>query len=183
MSLQLQITFLRELDKLKGVVRQTVLADKSRHENTAEHSWHATMAALTLAEYANEPVDVTQVIKMLLVHDIVEIDAGDTFAFDKTGYVDKSEREQLAAARIFGLLPAGQGEELKALWLEFEAVESSDAKFANAIDQLMPFLHNVWAEGQGCWKEHQLTYEQVLPVVSAALAPHRLRCGNMCSSY
>ena len=120
---------------------------------------------------------------MLLVHDIVEIDAGDTFAFDKTGYVDKSEREQLAAARIFGLLPAGQGEELKALWLEFEAVESSDAKFANAIDQLMPFLHNVWAEGQGCWKEHQLTYEQVLPVVSAALAPHRLRCGNMCSSY
>jgi putative hydrolase of HD superfamily len=163
MRLEAQLTFLKELDKLKRVIRQTILVDGSRKENTAEHSWHATMAALILSEYADEPVDVLRVVKMMLVHDIVEIDAGDTFAFDEVGYQDKPEREQQAAARIFGLLPAEQGDEYKALWEEFEAAQSPEAKFANAMDQLMPFLHNIWTEGKGSWKEHRITLEQVLP--------------------
>ena len=163
MSLEAQLTFLKELDKLKRVLRQTILVDGSRKENTAEHSWHATMAALILSEYADEPVDVLRVVKMMLIHDIVEIDAGDTFAFDEAGYQDKPEREQQAAARIFGLLPAEQGDEYKALWQEFEAAQSPEARFANAMDQIMPFLHNVWTEGNGSWKEHRITLEQVLP--------------------
>jgi putative hydrolase of HD superfamily len=163
MRLEAQLTFLKELDKLKRVIRQTILVDGSRKENTAEHSWHATMATLILSEYADEPVDVLRVVKMMLVHDIVEIDAGDTFAFDEVGYQDKPEREQQAAARIFGLLPAEQGDEYRALWEEFEAAQSSEAKFANAMDQFMPFLHNIWTEGNGSWKEHRITLEQVLP--------------------
>jgi putative hydrolase of HD superfamily len=163
MRLEAQLTFLKELDKLKRVIRQTILVDGSRKENTAEHSWHATMATLILSEYADEPVDVLRVVKMMLVHDIVEIDAGDTFAFDEVGYQDKPEREQQAAARIFGLLPAEQGDEYRALWEEFEAAQSSEAKFANAMDQIMPFLHNIWTEGNGSWKEHRITLEQVLP--------------------
>jgi len=161
MNLDVQITFLRELDKLKAVIRQTILVDGSRKENTAEHSWHVAIAALILSEYADEPVDVLRVVKMLLVHDIVEIDAGDTFAFDEVGYEDKEEREQQAAERIFGLLSNGQGDELKALWYEFEAGESADAKFAIAIDRLLPFLHNIWTEGGASWKEHNPTFEQV----------------------
>lgn len=160
MNLASQMVFLRELDKLKNVIRQTLLVDQSRYENTAEHTWHATMAAITLAEYADEPIDILRVLKMLLVHDIVEIDAGDTFAFDTVGYADKPEREQRAADRIFGLLPVAQGTELKALWQEFEAAESVDARFANAIDRLMPFLHNIWTEGQSSWKAHRVTFEQ-----------------------
>lgn len=161
-NLQMQITFLRELDKLKTVIRQTHLIDGSRKENTAEHSWHVAMAALVLSEYADEPVDVLRVVKMLLIHDIVEIDAGDTFAFDEVGYEDKEEREQQAAERIFGILSSnGQGDELKALWYEFEAGISSDAKFAVAIDRLLPFLHNIWTEGGASWDEHHPTFEQV----------------------
>lgn len=160
MRLDAQIQFLRELDQLKHVLRRAILVDESRRENTAEHCWHAAMAALTLAEYADEPVDVMRVVKMLLVHDIVEIDAGDTFAYDEAGHGDKSERENTAAERIFGLLPDEQGEELKALWQEFEAAESADAKFAKAMDQLIPFLHNTWTEGLN-WKTHQPTFEQV----------------------
>ncbi len=161
MNLEAQLTFLRELDKLKSVMRQTVLVDGTRKENTAEHTWHAAMAALTLAEYADEPIDIAHVIKMLLIHDIIEIDAGDTFAFDEVGYIDKEEREHKAAARIFSLLPAAQAEAYTALWLEFEAVESPEAKFANGIDRIMPFLHNAWTDGAGSWKEHQPTYKQV----------------------
>lgn len=161
MNLDSQIIFLRELDKLKNVIRQTIIVDGSRKENTAEHSWHVAIAALILADYADEPVDVLRVVKMLLVHDIVEIDAGDTFAFDEVGYEDKAEREQQAAERIFGLLSNGQGDELKALWDEFEDGQSSDAKFAVAIDRLLPFLHNIWTEGGASWKEHHPTFEQV----------------------
>ena len=160
-NLDRQINFLRELDKLKHIIRQTRLVDGSRKENTAEHSWHVAMAALVLSEYADDPVDVLRVVKMLLVHDIVEIDAGDTFAFDEVGYEDKEEREQEAAERLFGLLSDPQSEELKGLWHEFEAGQSSDAKFAVAIDRLLPFLHNIWTEGGGSWKEHQPRFEQV----------------------
>jgi putative hydrolases of HD superfamily len=161
MNLDVQITFLKEIDKLKHIIRQTILVDGSRKENTAEHSWHIALAALVLSEYADEPVDVLRVIKMLLIHDIVEIDAGDTFAFDEVGYEDKEEREQQAAERIFGLLSNGQGDELKALWYEFEDRQTPDAKFAVAIDRLLPFLHNIWTEGGASWKEHSPTFEQV----------------------
>lgn len=161
MKLQKQIEFLREIDKLKLVIRQTYLVDESRQENTAEHSWHIAMAAITLAEYADEPVDVLRVLKMLMVHDIVEIDAGDTFAFDETGYEDKAEREQLAAERIFGILSDEQSKEFMAYWKEFEAVESNDSKFANAIDRLLPLLHNMWTDGRASWERHQPRFEQV----------------------
>jgi len=161
MRLEQQILFLKELDKLKHVIRQTYLVDETRQENTAEHSWHIAMAAITLAEYSDDPVDILRVLKMLLLHDIVEIDAGDTFAFDETGYEDKSEREHRAAERIFGLLPDEQGAEFMALWKEFEAVETTDSKFANAIDRLLPLLHNVWTDGRASWERHQPRFEQV----------------------
>lgn len=161
MRLEQQILFLKELDKLKHVIRQTYLVDETRQENTAEHSWHIAMAAITLAEYSDDPVDILRVLKMLLLHDIVEIDAGDTFAFDETGYEDKSEREHRAAERIFGLLPDEQGLEFMALWKEFEAVETTDSKFANAIDRLLPLLHNVWTDGRASWERHQPRFEQV----------------------
>ncbi len=161
MQLEKQIEFLKEIDKLKLVIRQTYLVDESRQENTGEHSWHIAMAAITLEKYANEPVDILRVLKMLLVHDIVEIDAGDTFAFDETGYQDKAEREQRAAERIFGILPDEQSKEFMAYWKEFEAVESNDSKFANAIDRLMPFLHNLWTDGRASWLAHQPRFEQV----------------------
>ncbi|MGB1286824.1 MAG: HD domain-containing protein [Aggregatilineales bacterium] len=160
MSLEAQITFLKELDALKQVIRQTILADKSRRENTAEHSWHVAMAAMTLAPHADAPVDTMHVVKMLLVHDIVEIDAGDTYAYDELGYEDKLEREQAAAKRLFGILPEEQGTEFRELWEEFEAAESEDAKFAGAIDQLMPFLHNIWSDGES-WRKHRPPYEVV----------------------
>lgn len=161
MTLNAQLRFLREVDHLKHVMRQTVLVDQSRKENTAEHSWHIALAAITLADYADEPIDVLRVVKMLLLHDIVEIDAGDTFAFDAAGHVDKFDREQQAAERIFGLLPDAQRDEFMGFWLEFEAKKTADAKFANAIDRLLPFLHNIWTEGQGSWEEHQPRFEQV----------------------
>jgi putative hydrolase of HD superfamily len=161
MRLEQQLTFLKELDKLKSVYRQVGLVNGSRKENTAEHSWHVTIAALTLAEYTDEPVNVLHVLKLLLVHDIVEIDAGDTFAFDTVGYEDKAEREEQSAQRIFGLLPQEQGAEFIALWHEFEAIETPEAKFANAIDRLMPLLLNVWTDGDISWKEHQTTLKQV----------------------
>lgn len=160
-NLEAQINFLRELDNLKSVMRQTMLVNGTRKENTAEHTWHAAMAAFTLAEYADEPIDLSHVLKMLLVHDIIEIDAGDTFAFDEVGYQDKEEREHKAAKRLFGLLPPEQAEAYMTLWLEFEDVETAESKFANGIDRLMPFLHNIWTEGAGSWREHQVTQDKV----------------------
>lgn len=161
MKLQQQIEFLKEIDTLKTVIRQTYIVDESRQENTAEHSWHIAMAAITLAEYADEPVDILRVLKMLLVHDIVEIDAGDTFAFDETGYEDKFEREMQSAKRIFGILPDEQGAEFMTIWREFEAAETNDALFANAIDRLLPFLHNLWSDGRSSWERHAPRFEQV----------------------
>ena len=168
--LEQQITFVMELDKLKSVIRQTRLVNGKRKENTAEHSWHAALAALVLAEYADEPVDVLRVAKMLLVHDIIEIDAGDTYAFDDAANVDKAEREQQAAARLFGLLPDDQGAELRALWDEFEAMTTPDAKFANAIDQIMPLLHNMHGVG-GSWLEHNPPLEKVLARTERRIKP------------
>jgi putative hydrolase of HD superfamily len=151
-----QIAFIIEIDKLKTVLRRTFLMDATRAETTAEHSWHLGVMALLLTEYADEPVDPLRVVTLVLVHDIVEIDAGDTYAYDETGYLDKAEREERAAARLYGLLPAEQGAELLALWREFEARETPDAKFANALDRLQPFLHNYTLGGDN-WREHQVT--------------------------
>ena len=155
-----QLAFIVEIDKLKRVLRRTMLTDQSRQENSAEHSWHLALMAVLLHEHACEDVDVLRVLKMLLVHDIVEIDAGDTFAYDADGHADKEDRERAAADRLFGLLPADHAGELRALWDEFEAQDTADARFANALDRLQPLLQNVHAEG-GAWRSHGITHEQV----------------------
>ena len=157
-----QIQFIVEIDKLKQILRQTLLTDESRQENSAEHSWHLAIMAIVLAEYAPSPdVDVLHVIKMLLIHDLVEIDAGDTFCYDMQGYQNKAAREAQAATRLFGLLPKEQGAELRELWEEFEAQETAAARFAAALDRLQPLLHNQQTRG-GTWRIHDITHEQVL---------------------
>jgi putative hydrolases of HD superfamily len=156
-----QLAFIAEIDRLKGVLRQTLLCDRSRQENTAEHSWHLAMAAIVLAEYAGDDVDIRRVIRMALVHDIVEIDAGDTFAYDAKGNLDREKREQVAAERVFGMLPAEQATELRGLWEEFEVGRSPDARFAVALDRLQPLLLNHHSQG-GSWRAHNITRDQVL---------------------
>ncbi len=159
--LQQQLSFILEIDKLKSIMRHTILIDRSRRENSAEHSWHLALMANLLSEYATTPIDVARVTRMVLVHDIVEIDAGDTFAYDTAGIVTKKERERQAADRIFGLLPPEQGTELRSLWEEFEAEETEDAQFANAIDRLEPCLLNANTEG-GTWKQHSPSLDKVM---------------------
>lgn len=157
-----QLDFLREIDRLKTVLRQTVLTDKSRRENSAEHSWHLAVMAGLLQEHANEPgLDVGRVIRMVLIHDIVEIDAGDTFAYDTAGHADKAEREERAAERLFGLLPDDQRAEIMDLWREFEDRTTPEAKFAAALDRLQPMIHNYLTEGH-TWRQHGITAGQVL---------------------
>src|SRR5262245_24167576 len=159
--LEQQLKFIVEIDKLKQIERQTSIMGGSRRENSAEHSWHLAMMALTLAEYAGAGVDLVRVMRMLLVHDLVEIDAGDTFCYDPEANLSKAAREQAAAARIFGMLPADQGRELHALWEEFEAGETAEARFANALDRLQPLLHNYHNQG-GTWRAHGITRDAVL---------------------
>jgi putative hydrolase of HD superfamily len=159
--LRRQIEFVVELDKLKTVLRQSYVIGTGRHENAAEHSWHLPMMAMVLAEYAGEAVDLCRVLEMLLVHDIIEIDAGDTFCYDEAAARDKEARERRAAGRIFGLLPQDQAATIRALWDEFEAHATPEARFANAIDRLMPLLHNYFTEGRS-WREHGITRNQVL---------------------
>lgn len=160
MNLLAQLDFLREVDKLKTISRRTSLMDGSRNENSAEHSWHIALAAMVLADYSNVQVDLFRVIKLLLMHDIVEIDAGDTFAFDMAGKATQAEREGIAAARLFGMLPSSQRDEFVGLWEEFEAGESAEAKFAVALDRLMPVLQN-YANHGGTWKSAALNRGQV----------------------
>lgn len=155
-----QLAFIVEIDRLKGVIRRAPLVDGSRRENSAEHSWHLALMAMVLCEHVDEAVDVGRAIRLVLVHDIIEIDAGDTFAFDVTGYVDKTEREERAAGRIFGLLPEDQAAEFRALWEEFEAGRTAEARFANALDRLMPLLHNYLNEG-GVWRENGIGADRV----------------------
>lgn len=155
-----QLGFIIEIDRLKGIVRRAPLADGSRRENSAEHSWHLAVMAMVLAEHADERIDVARVVRLVLVHDIIEIDAGDTFAYDLTGNLDKVERERRAAERLFGLLPDDQAAEFRALWDEFEAQRTPEARFANALDRFMPLLHNYLNEG-GVWRENGITPEQV----------------------
>lgn len=155
-----QLQFILEIDKLKAVLRRSLLLDSHRRENSAEHSWHLAMMALVLAEHSNEPIDLLHTLKLLLVHDIVEIDAGDTYAYDADGHAGKRERESLAAERIFGLLPVDQGEDLLKLWEEYEGQETTEARFALALDRLMPLLHNFYTGGV-TWRENLVTVLQV----------------------
>lgn len=156
-----QISFIMELDKIKKITRQTYISDGSRKENDAEHSWHLALMAFVLAEYANEPIDVLKTMKMVLLHDVIEIDAGDTYAYDMEGNKTKRERELKAADRIFGLLPKEQGEEFRSLWDEFEEMETPEAKFANMLDKVQPLLLNDAAGGKS-WQEHGVKQSQVL---------------------
>jgi len=156
-----QIQFILEIDKLKGVLRRSYLLGADRRENSAEHSWHLAMMAMTLVEHSNEPVDIARVIKMTLIHDIVEVDAGDTYCYDTVGWTEKEERERVAADRLFGLLPSDQGLELRTLWEEFESRQTPDAKFATALDRLMPLMHNYHTKGRA-WLQNGILRAQVI---------------------
>ncbi len=158
--LDAQLRFIVELDNLKSVARQTILLNRSRRENSAEHSWHVALMVPVLAEYTGERIDVLKTMKMLLVHDVVEIDAGDTYCYDAAAHADKATREQAAADRIFGLLPAEQHAEFRALWDAFEQAKSPEAKFANALDRLQPLLNNYYTQGER-WKFHKVKAAQV----------------------
>ena len=157
--LQKQMGFLIEADRLKGVVRKTSLIDGSRRENSAEHSWHVVLTAMALAEHANEPIDVLKTVKMLAVHDLGEIEAGDVFHFHKTEA--GAEVERAAAKKFFSQLPAEQAEEYFNLWLEFEARESPEARFAAGLDRLWPCIQNFYNEG-GTWKEFQISLQRAI---------------------
>ena len=162
-ELEQQLNFVREIDELKAVYRQTkVKSDNNRQENSAEHSWHIALMANVLQPYAEEPVDIARVVNMLLIHDIVEIDAGDTFAFAAQQELDAQEDKEIAAAnRLFGLLPESQFQHLKALWLEFEAAETADARFAKAMDRVLPLVQNMANQG-GSWVVHKVKKSQVI---------------------
>ena len=158
--LEQQLQFILEVDKVKNIFRQTYLADRNRKENDAEHSWHIAMMAVLLIEHMKEPEDLAKVITMVLIHDLVEIDAGDTYAYDAKGAETKRAREVAAANRIFGMLPEDQGVYLKELWEEFECYESAEAKYAHLLDNLQPMLLNDAAGGVS-WKEHEVKKTQI----------------------
>ncbi len=155
-----QIAFIKEIDKVKYIQRRTRLFNSDRHENDAEHSWHLAMMTIVLAQHANEPVDVLKVLKMVLIHDIVEIDAGDTFIYDTLKSHDNTDEERRAAQRIFGMLPEAQAAEFIATWEEFEAGITPEAKFARSMDRLEPLLQNVSNKG-GTWREFDVAYSKV----------------------
>lgn len=159
--------FIIELDKMKSILRQTSLIDEDRREDDAQHSWHITVMAMILSEYSNEKVDVCKVMKMLLTHDLVEIFAGDTFCYDKVGNSDKREREVAAAEKIFGMLDEDKGKELRALWDEFEEMETPEALFAASMDRLQPMLNNYYNDG-GTWKKYDVAksdiYKRINPI-------------------
>lgn len=158
--LEQQIAFIVEIDKVKNIFRQTYLADRNRKENDAEHSWHIALMAILLKEYVADEVDVIKVMTMVLIHDLVEIDAGDTYAYDTEGMLTKRQRELDAAERIFGMLPKDQGEYFRKLWDEFEAYETADARYAHLLDNFQPFLLNDAAGGIS-WEEHDVKKSQI----------------------
>lgn len=155
-----QIEFIKEIDKIKYIQRKTKLFNSDRNENDAEHSWHLAIMAIVLAEHANEPVDVLKVVKMLLIHDLVEIDAGDTFIYDTVKDHNNTDEERLAAQRIFGMLPQEQAEDLIDIWEEFEAGNTAEARFARSMDRLEPLLQNTSNAG-GTWKEFDVPFSKV----------------------
>jgi len=157
-----QIDFIVEIDKLKHILRRTYIMDGSRNENDVEHSWHLAMMVLLFQEYANESsIDILRVLKMVLIHDIVEIDAGDTFCYDEAGQKSRLKREQEAANRLFNILPEDQAQEFRSLWDEFEARESAEGKFAAALDRLQPLMHNYYTKGFA-WKKHGVRSDMVI---------------------
>ena len=158
--LKKQLDFILEIDKEKNILRQTHLSDHGRRENDAEHAWHMAIMAYLLKEYSNEPIDVAKVMIMCLIHDVVEIDAGDTYAYDAEGLKTQKAREEAAKDRIYSLLPDDQKQDLQALFDEFEERKTSEAKFARALDNLQPLLLNNSNDG-GDWREHQVTEAQV----------------------
>jgi putative hydrolase of HD superfamily len=158
--LRQQLRFVIEIDRLKGILRRNLLVDGSRRENSAEHSWHQALMAMLLVEYADQAIDGMRVMRMLLVHDVVEIDAGDTFVYDVEGQRDKAARERAAADRIFGLLPADQRDEMLDLWQEFEARDTPESRFAAALDRVQPLLHNLLTGGVS-WQHHGVTADRV----------------------
>lgn len=161
-QLEKKLLFLREVEKLKTILRRNYILGGLRRENDAEHSWHVSLMAVLFFEDATDPsVDLLRVLKMLLIHDLVEIDAGDTYAFDTTGHLDKADRESRAADRIFGLLPDDQRVELRRLWDEFDAEETPDAQFALALDRLQPAIQNYLYQGT-VWKENNIRPEQII---------------------
>ncbi len=156
-----QINFMLELDKMKNLYRQTYVLHEDRKENDAEHSWHLAVMALLLSEYADKEIDTVKVMKMVLLHDIVEIDAGDTYCYDSEGNSTKAEREENAAQRIFGLLPDDQKDIFYGLWREFEDCKTNEARFAAVLDRLQPLMLNYTKKGIS-WKEHDIYKEQVM---------------------
>jgi putative hydrolase of HD superfamily len=155
-----QIEFIKEIDKLKYIQRKTRLFNSDRHENDAEHSWHLAMMTLVLAQHSDHPIDVLRVLQMVLIHDIVEIDAGDVFLYDTSKSHTNTEQELLAAKRIFGLLPEDQAKEFIAIWEEFEEGDTNEAKFARSMDRLEPLLQNTSNNG-GTWAEFNVDYQKV----------------------
>ena len=159
--LEEQMNFILEMDKEKQIFRQTYLSDGTRRENDAEHAWHLALMCLLLHEYAEEPIDVLRAMSMVLIHDVVEIDAGDTYAYDAKGNETKRERELAVAERIFRLLPEDQAGDLRGLWDEFEAAKTPEARFANTLDKIQPVMLND-ASGGIAWENHGVTRSQIL---------------------
>ncbi|PIE33407.1 phosphohydrolase [candidate division KSB3 bacterium] len=160
--LEQQIAFIVEIDKLKHIYRRTFLMDGSRTENDAEHSWHLAVMAMLLVEHAKEEqLDLLHIVKMVLIHDLIEIDAGDTYLYDEQAAQDKAEREQRAADRLFAMLPDEQAREFRALWDEFEEKETPEAKFATSLDRMQPLLHNYHTQGKS-WQQHGVTSDRVV---------------------
>ena len=160
-KLNKQFDFCREIDKEKFIGRQTYLTGAVRKENDAEHAWHMAVMTLILSEYSNEPIDVLKTLSMILIHDVVEIDAGDTYAYDEKAKETQAERELKAADRIFGMLPKAQAEKFKNLWLEFEERKTPEAKFARAMDNIQPMMLNALTDGLA-WEEHKVHLSQIL---------------------
>ena len=161
LNLQKQLSFIVEVDKVKNIMRRTLLIDGSRRENDAEHSWHLAIMAMLLTEYAEDKnFTLDKVLKMVIVHDLVEVYAGDTFAFDVQGNIEKEEKEKLAADKLFSQLPENQGKQLRKLWEEFDEMKTPDARYAAALDRLQPFIHNLCTEGH-TWVLAKVTKAQV----------------------
>lgn len=159
--LEKQFDFIKEIDKEKGIIRQNYITAADRRETDSDHAWHLAMMTILLGEYSNQPIDILRTVTMVLIHDIVEIDAGDTYAYDEKSKIDQHEREQLAADRIFGLLPDDQAAKLRAIWKEFEARETPEAKFARTMDHLQPLMLNDATNGRA-WREHGVMLSQIL---------------------
>lgn len=176
--LRKQMEFALEMDKEKGIGRQTYILHALRKENDAEHGWHLALMVMLLAEYSNEMIDVSRTVSMVVIHDVVEIDAGDTYAYDDAGNATKADREKKAADRIFGILPTDQAEYFMNLWLEFEEAKTPEAKFANTIDSVQPLMLNDASNGLA-WREHGVAASKVRERAERKIRPGSEQLYNM----